>query len=281
MAIGSPLPPDPHATHPQLPLFPVPVPTRSTPLRNRNWEPTSNNATDGASRSVSTLIVTGMVAMLGLVISKENKTSEFRQNWIDGLRADLARYTGHLNVLQSAVRLGGRDSDTWRDSKEDLIAINQCAASTRLRLNPDETASQRLLAYLNEIEAIFKKTGAIDEAKISQIERALLAEAQTVLKSEWIRVRNGEKWFQAARWISFLALGGGIIFFFYFALRPDVSVSNHEKADGGVTVTFRAPHLRSSASSAIYCPKDEFGRDKPTCDFDYAFSHGLIPFKIP
>src|SRR5882672_2530649 len=56
MAIGSPLPPGHHATHPQLPLFPVPVPTRSTPLRNRNWEPTSNSATEGTSKSVSTLI---------------------------------------------------------------------------------------------------------------------------------------------------------------------------------------------------------------------------------
>src|SRR5882672_2189250 len=55
MAIGSPLPPGHHATHPQLPLFPVPVPTRSTPLRNRNWEPTSNSATEGTSKSVSTL----------------------------------------------------------------------------------------------------------------------------------------------------------------------------------------------------------------------------------
>jgi len=54
MAIVSPPPPD-HATHPTTPLFPVPVPTLSTPLRNRNWEPTSNNVTAGASKSVSTL----------------------------------------------------------------------------------------------------------------------------------------------------------------------------------------------------------------------------------
>src|SRR5271167_1066404 len=55
MAIVSPPSPDHHPTHPATPLFPVPVPTRSTPLRNWIWEPTSNSSTRGTSKSVSTL----------------------------------------------------------------------------------------------------------------------------------------------------------------------------------------------------------------------------------
>jgi hypothetical protein len=38
-------------------------------------------------------IITGAIAFLASVLSKEQKTSEFRQAWIDALRNDLAELT--------------------------------------------------------------------------------------------------------------------------------------------------------------------------------------------
>jgi hypothetical protein len=64
MVIVSPPPPDHRPTHLGTALFPVPVPARSTSLRNRNWEPTSNNETAGTSKSVSTLRVCCCYALL-------------------------------------------------------------------------------------------------------------------------------------------------------------------------------------------------------------------------
>jgi hypothetical protein len=36
--------------------------------------------------AISAAIITGLLSLVGLIISKENKTSEFRQQWIDSFR---------------------------------------------------------------------------------------------------------------------------------------------------------------------------------------------------
>lgn len=45
---------------------------------------------DQAVGATIAAIVAALVALLGLIISKEQKVSEFRQQWIDALRADIA-----------------------------------------------------------------------------------------------------------------------------------------------------------------------------------------------
>lgn len=45
---------------------------------------------DAGTASVIAAIIAAAAAGVGLVITKENKTSEFRQDWIDGLREELA-----------------------------------------------------------------------------------------------------------------------------------------------------------------------------------------------
>ncbi len=48
-------------------------------------------------------LITGILSVLGLVISKEQKTSEFRQQWID----DLRREVSELLACVEAIRLYG------------------------------------------------------------------------------------------------------------------------------------------------------------------------------
>jgi hypothetical protein len=47
--------------------------------------------------------VAGAVSLVSLIISKENKTSEFRQLWIDALRSELSKYVAHVMELCSKV----------------------------------------------------------------------------------------------------------------------------------------------------------------------------------
>jgi hypothetical protein len=60
---------------------------------------------DVALGAVIAAFLTALVTALGLVITKENKTSEFRQAWIDALRADFATYASHIIVLMATVRI--------------------------------------------------------------------------------------------------------------------------------------------------------------------------------
>ena len=41
----------------------------------------------------------GLIAMANMVIGKEQKTSEARKDWIDGLRANLATFFAHAQLL--------------------------------------------------------------------------------------------------------------------------------------------------------------------------------------
>ena len=43
-------------------------------------------------------IVTDIISFVNLIISKDQKVSEFRQEWINKLRDDLAEYLGHISA---------------------------------------------------------------------------------------------------------------------------------------------------------------------------------------
>lgn len=46
---------------------------------------------DAAIGAIAAASIAGLLAFLSLIIAKENKTSEFRQAWIDSLRLDLSK----------------------------------------------------------------------------------------------------------------------------------------------------------------------------------------------
>jgi hypothetical protein len=50
--------------------------------------------------TVGTALLGAGIAIVGLVISKESKVSEFRQQWIDGLRADVASLVSTAIAIQ-------------------------------------------------------------------------------------------------------------------------------------------------------------------------------------
>jgi hypothetical protein len=68
----------------------------------------------------------GLLAFLGLVIAKENKTSEFRQAWIDSLRQDLAKMMASANAIRGAIIVGFTSKeDFFRATEKHFVDINQ------------------------------------------------------------------------------------------------------------------------------------------------------------
>jgi hypothetical protein len=154
---------------------------------------------DAAVGAVVAAFLTALVTALGLVITKENKTSEFRQAWIDALRADIAIYASHIIVLMATVRIEGRAAPVWKDSKDDLFALNEAAIRIRLRQFPRKPLHIKLLSALDAIEAQFDKQSTLDEAQIDSLQKEFLLDAQQLLKAEWTRVKVGEWTFRWSR----------------------------------------------------------------------------------
>lgn len=128
---------------------------------------------------------------MGLPDAATGETSEFRQAWIDALRADISIYSSHILVLIATVRIDGREAQVWKDSKSDLIALNQAAASIRLRLFPKKPAHIKLIGALDTIEGAFEKRPQLDERRIESLEKQFLLDAQKLLKS---RMGTGQGW---------------------------------------------------------------------------------------
>lgn len=177
-----------------------------------------NTFPEAAIGAVIAATITSLVSLIGLIISKENKTSEFRQQWIDSLRAELSQYICHIMAINSH-RSWGRESkeEDWKTVQEDYRKANEAVTKIRLRLNPTENSSKAVLSLLKDYEILFSGGKTPSSEEIDPLHHKFAIAAQKLLKSEWDRVRNGELVFQIARAVSFAVLIAGIFFLSYWS----------------------------------------------------------------
>jgi hypothetical protein len=160
---------------------------------------------DQAIGAILASIIAGTVALLGLIISKEQKVSEFRQQWIDALRADIAaviRY-GHC-MCRRTLAAQRSQAVSSASASEDFAGITEASARIRLRLNRKEKTSATLLAALDQ-HLVMVSTEFDTEIVLSVTDK-LVAAAEVVLKQEWVRVRSGERVYRIARWAALLVI---------------------------------------------------------------------------
>jgi len=162
--------------------------------------------------TVVAALITAMISFVNLTLSKEQKTSEFRQAWIDGLRDELAIFFSSARALcrtmQEARSPNTNDDDVknfkFSNDQVGKMRLNGADALYRvkLRLNKNEPEHKELFRLL---EAATRIQNKINIEKGSDYTAALEAieiasdYSQDILKNEWERVKNGEKSFQVAK----------------------------------------------------------------------------------
>jgi hypothetical protein len=160
--------------------------------------------------AIGASIVAAMVSLVGLTVSKEQKVSELRQAWIDALRDDLAELVAHAHAIHGASSAEYKTRlELWVGVKENFSGINRVSASVQLRLNPTESAAQTILSCMKELEVLLSSDQRIDFKALADIERRLVAEAQSFLKAEWERVKRGEpayRWAKSTSWVGLILL---------------------------------------------------------------------------
>lgn len=149
-------------------------------------------------------LIAGFIAFIEMVITKENKVSEFRQEWIKELRILIAKLFYLYGFIRSDSEL------TPKERKEKNNEINEVIASINLHLNHgnksiNEEQLQKAIATLN----IKVESGTTQMAPYFD---ELLKQSHLVLKEEWERVKKGEKSYVYIKDILF------IIAFFSLAL---------------------------------------------------------------
>lgn len=159
-------------------------------------------------------LVAGAFSFVNLTLNKEQKTSEFRQAWIDGLRGDLAIFFAGARAMARATEEQRSVANAvLQISNEKISDIRYSAAETRyriqLRLNSSEAEHKELLRLMQVAIAkqneFFSGTG--DMASTLQAIDTAASYAPTILKAEWERVKRGELAFRLARnWVAPIAV---------------------------------------------------------------------------
>jgi len=152
-------------------------------------------------------IIAAVVAFLSLVISKEQSVSEYRQQWIDALRKDIAQIVGRVIAIHGESIIEPDDDDQkkqWDKVKSDWTGFHRVIVRIRLRLNPKESSTgekqetEAVLKALDELESIFRsKKPRFD--RLDPLIKTLVENSQVILKENWNRVRDGEDGYRKAK----------------------------------------------------------------------------------
>lgn len=168
--------------------------------------------------------IAAVISLLGLLISKENKVSEFRQAWIDALREEIAAVITHAHSIHGAyLAKFSPESELWKNVRDDFVRMNEAWAKIKLRLNPDEGPSKAILEALQKHEGLFQQPPP-DFSKLGDSDRELLKCTQVVLKEEWEKVKRGERIYRVATWLAGILVIVGLLF---LLLKPSIPLLFH------------------------------------------------------
>jgi hypothetical protein len=168
-----------------------------------------------AIATLTASIIAATISFVNLTLTKEQKTSEFRQKWIDSLREELSMFFGCARTFARATEEKHKLGDAYENESlfkisEEKISdiryqVTEVFSRIKLRLNSDEPEHKELLRLLKRAIdeqniALKEKTDSSKTLKAIEVANDYAA---PVLKAEWKRVKKGELPFRIARnWVA-------------------------------------------------------------------------------
>lgn len=151
-------------------------------------------------------LIGGLFSYLNILTQKENKVSEFRREWIDELRNQIAIYTSSIQNLSAISNLmdgleDGKDDNPAKDI--DIISLRKDAIESitkiTLMLNHKAASNDKgshEAALLKAAKKARNKLGKSDYNGVKKSVKKLRNAAGPLLKSNWETVKIGEKSYQ-------------------------------------------------------------------------------------
>jgi hypothetical protein len=187
--------------------------------------------------AVVAAIITAIISFINLVASKDQKTSEFRQQWINDLRSDISEYLSSVNIVSCEAhlyqQLQGEDGITGELLKEFAEKVSSPMSkafevyhSVQLRLNTkDDKTLLEAFENMNELfdNAIEKMN---DIKKVEAITESIISQSQLLLKQEWKRVKRGEiSYYLTKYFVALVVVGSVAILGAYLGGLVDISIN--------------------------------------------------------
>jgi hypothetical protein len=155
--------------------------------------------------AILTAVIGASAATIGVVVAKDSKISEFRQQWIDALREDVAKLCSvSVALYQANVKFSLKDRMPGLETHDTGALVeeaNNLSYRIRLRLDPKKPRSVALVDVLERLVALCSLAREpFDSVQDGVLN--VLAKTQDVLEDAWTNVKGGEKRF---RWTFRLA----------------------------------------------------------------------------
>lgn len=165
-------------------------------------------------------LIATFASLTGLVISKELKVSEFRQDWINKLREDISGLIGALIEFSDAwSKFVGKYHVTsatlekfWQENGSAVKQIDSLVIKSKLRLNPTKDAA--MIALLTGIKVKVTAADKLASGELEQYIAGLDAAIHDLLKTEWDRVKKGEPIFKIMK----CCLGIALVFWVSYVI---------------------------------------------------------------
>ena len=163
-----------------------------------------------ALATITATLITSLIGLVSLTLSKELKVSEMRRDWIESLRTELSEYfqaMRHLARASDELAISDPNNTGFKRTKlEDaIITGNLSFYRIRLRLNSNKPLHSKLLESLDEIEACYSNwPDSTDGCGEGMIKRIIFSNscARELIDHEWKRVKRGEPAYNnLRRWI--------------------------------------------------------------------------------
>lgn len=148
-----------------------------------------------AAGAIVAALISGLLSFINLTIAKDQKISEFRQEWINSLREEVSELVGLLTKMTTSWTFSKSEGKTGPnfilENIDTIKHIDNLIAQITLRLNPIEHK-----AYIDSIdklqEAVSCPTKLGDETTINELQKKLVKDTQQILRDEWLIVKTGE-----------------------------------------------------------------------------------------
>lgn len=172
--------------------------------------------------SILAAAIAGLVVFISTVLTKEQKTSEFRQVWIDEIRKDISQFIAGVSEVVALHVAKKGDADAHKKFIDDnfklLHELQMVEHRIVLRLNPLEHAVliEKITGFRPSMLAAYKTNNR--KQVEDDLTKELIAETKSVLSFEWKRVKNGEPTFKRVKYgaLVLLAFLAGILIYLVF-----------------------------------------------------------------
>lgn len=191
--------------------------------------------------AVGAAMIAAFISLASLILGKEQKTSEFRQQWINDLRSCMVKYLTEVNAVADARQLIAKGQSLDNDKRLSLYrCLNDASNGIKLRLNDSEPSAQKLLKVMTTLESLGSNGKDLTPAVVQSQEEDFLKASSVLLKLEWKRVKEGEIAFRATKYllmVMFFGLTGyGVYLYSFSNATVEASTTPKEPSNAGLAL---------------------------------------------